>query len=83
MIELRCGGTMHGRMDGFLLEVKCGRRSCGAKPGVVVLHTFDVMTGELVGTARYKDPIKKKGRSNGSSGSRTAVRHSRHQTEAT
>lgn len=83
MMELRCGGTMHGRMDGFLLEVKCHRRSCGSKPGVVILHTFDVTTGELVSTKRFKDPVKKKGSSNGSSGSRTSVRNSRHQTQAT
>jgi hypothetical protein len=75
MIELRCSGTMHGRMDNFLLEVKCGRRSCGAKPGVVVLHTFDVTTGKLVGTKRFADPVKK-GNTNGSSRSRAAVRHS-------
>jgi hypothetical protein len=84
MKELRCGGTMHGRMvDEFLLEVKCHRRSCGAKQGVIVLHTFDVVTGTLVGTKRFKDPVqKKKGSSNGSSGSRTTVRHPRHQTQA-
>lgn len=74
MIELRCGGTMHGRMDGFLLEVKCHRRSCGSKPGVVVLHTFDVMTGTLVGTKRYQDPIRR-GSTNGSSRSRASVRN--------
>jgi hypothetical protein len=25
----------------------------------VVLHTFDLTTGELVGTARFADPVKK------------------------
>lgn len=58
MIELRCGGTMHGKLsihDGKL-EVKCGRRGCGAKRGVVVLHTFDVTTGEMVGTQHFADP---------------------------
>jgi hypothetical protein len=61
MIELRCGGTMHSKLDiqAMTLEVKCGRRGCGAGRGVVVLHTFDLTTGELVGTARFADPIKK------------------------
>ena len=86
MKELRCSGTMHGRMTGeFLLEVKCHRRSCGAKKGVVVLHTFDVVTGELMSTQRYKEPspVSKKGSSNGSSGSRTTVRSQGRQTQAT
>lgn len=56
--ELRCGGTMHGKLDIFdgKLEVKCNRRRCGAERGVVVLHTFDLNTGEMVGTKRYRDP---------------------------
>lgn len=60
MIELRCAGTMHGKLDihNGKLEVKCGRRGCGAGRGVVVLHTFDVTTGNLVGTKRYADPIR-------------------------
>jgi hypothetical protein len=61
MIELRCSGTMHGKLDlrELKLEVKCGRRGCGAGRGVVVLHTFDVITGKLVGTKRFADPVKK------------------------
>lgn len=60
MIELRCAGTMHGKLDirDGKLEVKCGRRGCGAGGGVVVLHTFDVTTGNLVGTQRYADPVR-------------------------
>lgn len=60
MIELRCGGTMHGKLslvDGKL-EVKCGRRICGARRGVVVLHTFDINSGDMVGTQKYADPIR-------------------------
>ena len=61
MIELRCGGTMHGKLDihDGKLEVKCGRRGCGAGRGVVVLHTFDLETGEMVGTRKFADPVKK------------------------
>lgn len=63
MHELRCGGTMHAKLDAESrrLQVKCGRRSCGAAKGVVVLHTFDLTTGELVGTARFTDPTPRIG----------------------
>ena len=56
--ELRCGGTMHGILseDGTELEVKCKRRSCGKRPGVVVLHTFNLATGKLKHTRRFKEP---------------------------
>lgn len=58
MHELRCGGTMHGKLDNNKLEVKCGRRGCGAKRGVVVLHTFDLTTGNMVDTKQYADPAR-------------------------
>ena len=58
MIELRCGLTMHGKLDDGLLEVKCKRRGCGAKPGVIVLHTFDLHDGHLVQTKQYADPAQ-------------------------
>lgn len=55
-MELRCGNKMHGRLtDSGLLEVLCGSKFCGKKPGVVVLHRFNVETGELVETLRFKD----------------------------
>ena len=56
--ELRCGGTMHGKLNivGGTLEVKCNRRGCGAQRGIVVLHTFDVKTGKIVGTRKFRDP---------------------------
>ncbi len=59
MHELRCGSTMHARMlDQTTLEVKCKRRACGHAPGVVVLHTFDITTGRLMGTRKFADPQK-------------------------
>lgn len=59
MHELRCGGTMHGRMlDSTQLEVKCKRRSCGHRPGIVVLHIFNVTTGTLLKTLKFADPQK-------------------------
>jgi hypothetical protein len=57
--ELRCGGTMHGVLsdDHRYLEVKCKRRRCGAGPGIVVLHTFDLHEGgKLIKTKKYRDP---------------------------
>ncbi len=58
MIDLRCDGTMHAKLDtdSRIIEVKCVRRGCGASPGVVVLHTFSVVTGELVDTRRFANP---------------------------
>lgn len=57
---LRCeGNTIHGRMlNDTTLEVKCKRRRCGVKPGVVVLHTFNIATGDLIETKKYADPRK-------------------------
>lgn len=73
MLELRCGGTMHGRMEDNLLEVKCSRRSCGVQPGVVVLHTFDVTTGKLVNTTKYASPPKE-GMQDGTRNKRSSIR---------
>ena len=73
-MELRCDGTMHGRLnaENLTLEVKCKRRKCGVQPGVVVLHTFDLRTGELIETKQFADPRREV--KNGSSSLRTAVR---------
>lgn len=57
MTDLRCNNKKHGEMiDERTFEVKCSSRFCGAAPGVVVLHRFDVQTGEHT-TRVYKDPI--------------------------
>jgi hypothetical protein len=56
--ELRCGNKLHGELiDEDTFEVKCGSRYCGARPGVVVMHQFNLRTRECV-TKRYKDPGK-------------------------
>lgn len=54
--ELRCDAKKHGELDheGHL-EVKCSSRFCGAASGVVVIHRFDLETGDLVETNRYKE----------------------------
>jgi hypothetical protein len=56
--ELRCGGTLHGILtdDGKHLEVKCKRRSCGAGPGKVVLHTISLTTGLVTSTRKFANP---------------------------
>jgi hypothetical protein len=64
-VELRCEGTLHGRViDGRELEVKCKRRSCGYRKGVVVLHTIDLQTGNTVSTKIFAEPQNQKGRGN-------------------
>jgi hypothetical protein len=74
-MDLRCeSGILFGRLvdDGYL-EVKCRSHRCGAGPGVVVLHRFDPLNGELIGTYRYRDPLKE-GSENDTTNA-TAVRH--------
>lgn len=63
-LELRCNGTLHGILqdDHKTLEVKCKRRTCGAQPGVVILHTISLETGEVIRTMRYSEPQNKKGK---------------------
>jgi hypothetical protein len=52
---------MHARLDidRGTIEVKCGRRRCGATKEVVVLHTFSVLTGEMINTRRFANPPRK------------------------
>ena len=75
-MELRCGsGILHGIMVSAgtgILEVPCRSRWCGKRAGVVVLHRFQLDTGELVGTLRFSEPsVTKEG--NNAAGQRTAV----------
>lgn len=54
-MELRCDAKLHGNLENGKLEVKCDSRFCGHRPGVVVLHTFNLETGEMT-TKQYKNP---------------------------
>lgn len=54
--ELRCEHRLHGIIKDEFLEFKCRSKLCGAAPGVVVLHRFDLESGALLGTFVYKDP---------------------------
>jgi hypothetical protein len=62
MIELRCDGNkVHGNLlqpaIGGVIEVKCGSRWCGAEPGIVVLHQFSTLSGDLLNTVRFREPM--------------------------
>ena len=55
--ELRCDNNiLFGILDGDFLDVKCRSQYCGHAPGTVVIHRFDLATGDLLYTSRYKDP---------------------------
>lgn len=74
MVDLRCEGTLHGRMiDPTHIEVKCGRRKCGYRSGVVVLHVINTETGQVESTKTYADP-EKRGKVHGAAEPRSAVR---------
>jgi len=61
-IQLRCEGTLYGVLsdDHQFLEVKCKRRRCGYAPGVVILHTLSIETGQVISTRRFKEPSPRK-----------------------
>ena len=48
-MDVRCdNGILFGVVEEGVLEVKCRSRRCGHKAGTVVLHRFDLKTGECV-----------------------------------
>jgi len=59
-MQLRCeNGILFGVvLPNGQLEVKCRSRRCGHQAGVVVLHRFDLATGqEVAGSPKqYRDP---------------------------
>lgn len=76
MIELRCGKRLHGYLDeDGRLEVACRSALCGHVDGTVVIHVFDLKTGDLMDTRFYKDATTNMRRSQGDAlGYRTTVR---------
>ncbi len=55
-VELRCDKRLHGVLnDDGVLEVSCRSALCGHRDGIVVIHKFDTVTGELLETKFYKD----------------------------
>ena len=58
--ELRCkGNKLHGLIvtptATGIIEFRCNSRFCGKGPGVIVLHRFNLDTGDFE-TRRYSDP---------------------------
>lgn len=72
-MDLRCQYKKHGELEDGFIEVKCSSQLCGAKAGTVVLHRFDVSTGTLVQTLRFKDPTRKE-KAHGANHNPAAVR---------
>jgi hypothetical protein len=66
-MELRCDSRiLHGIMVApDVIEMPCRSRWCGKLPGVVVLHRFNIKTGELIETLRFSEPELKEEGSNG------------------
>lgn len=55
-MDLRCESKKHGELNDGVFEVKCNSRWCGGGPGVVVIHRWDVVTGEALKDKRFKEP---------------------------
>jgi len=76
-MELRCDSRiLHGIMltaGSGILEVPCRSRWCGKQPGVVVLHRFNINTGELVETLRFSEPKETKEGSNNGTGKQSVA----------
>lgn len=74
-MQLRCEHKLHGIIRDGKLEVRCDSRLCGKRPGVIVLHTIDLRTGE-VETKRYQEPpgSKKRERDRNARRERSALR---------
>lgn len=73
-MDLRCGnGILHGVLDEGTVEFRCRSAKCGHMAGVIVLHKFNVTTGELVKTSVFAEPIERSN-TNGNRSIRSAVR---------
>ena len=61
--DVRCTSKLHGRLvpnpltpGELLLEIKCDSRFCkGWTPGAIVLHYFNLSSGELLETKRFRE----------------------------
>lgn len=59
-MDIRCGAKKFGELEDGVLEIKCSSKFCGAATGIVILHRFDALTGELLETKRFRDPISQR-----------------------
>lgn len=74
-MELRCAsGILHGILDEGVIEFRCRSNRCGHEPGVVVIHGFDVLTGEIVKTSVFAEPNTGRSKANADRILRSAVR---------
>lgn len=56
--EARCQNKLHGEIiDEHTIEIMCGSRFCKHSPDQVVLHRFDLLTGDYT-TRRFRNPRK-------------------------
>ena len=58
-MELRCPAKKHGEVvipGDAVIDIACDSRFCGKVAGVTVLHRFDLRTGALQGTRKYRNP---------------------------
>jgi hypothetical protein len=56
MMELKCAsGRLLGMTEGHFIEIACRSTKCGKRPGVVVIHKFDIRSGDCVSTRRYTE----------------------------
>ncbi len=62
VVQIRCEGNLYGVIsdDHQNIEVRCKRRACGHQPGVIVLHTISLASGQVVSTKRFRDPLFRK-----------------------
>lgn len=75
MKELKCSsGRLHGVLENGHIEIACRSSRCGKRPGVVVIHRFDLSTGECVSTRQYQEARLTKGVEDGSSIEGTSLR---------
>jgi hypothetical protein len=60
-VELRCENQiLFGYLDDGVVKVKCRSARCGAQKGAVIIHRFDVHSGILLSTLKFKDPATRK-----------------------
>lgn len=76
MFDLRCAsGTLFAVVTGDSeVEVRCRKPACGYRPGVLVLHRFDIRTGAVLGTKVYQDAVLLKEEVSGTDRHSVAVR---------
>lgn len=61
MIVLRCPHRKFGELivpavNDAELAIACPSRWCGKRSGVVIIHSFNIKTGELVHTRQFRSP---------------------------